>query len=167
MINPRKLAEEQKNLRALKIKNIKLNQTHYVKLAEPLSPKTKKLDEVKQSTHKLGVVIKESNSKNQTPHLAIENTPTHQPIENNERVITDVELENSFKNMENDNTGFFKTYHDPQRGWMLINYPNKMLSGTMVKTHDKKYNITPGVQKVFVNSTYDTAKSMNDTEKID
>ena len=41
MNNLRKLAEQQKNQRALKIKNRILKQTHDVKLAESLSPITK------------------------------------------------------------------------------------------------------------------------------
>ena len=40
-----KLAEKQKNERALKIKNRISRQTHDVKLAESSSPITKKLDE--------------------------------------------------------------------------------------------------------------------------
>ena len=68
--------------------------------------------------------------------------------------------------MEKDNTGFFKTYLDPHRGSMLNIYPNKMLHGTEVEINDKEYNITPGIQKVFVSSTYDVAESMNDTKKI-
>ena len=60
--NLRKLAEQQKNQRALKIKNRILKQTHDVKLAESLSPITKKLDE---TTKKLGEVIKGSNSVNE------------------------------------------------------------------------------------------------------
>ena len=50
-------------------------------MAESLSPFTKKLDEVKETTQKRGDVNKESQSE--TPQLAIENTPNHQPIENN------------------------------------------------------------------------------------
>ena len=46
----RKLAEEQKSQRALKIKNGILKQTHDTKLAESLSPVTKKFDEVNKST---------------------------------------------------------------------------------------------------------------------
>ena len=41
--NLRKLAEQQKQQRALKIKNRILKQTHDVKLAESLSPITKEL----------------------------------------------------------------------------------------------------------------------------
>ena len=65
MINLHKLAEQQKNQRALKIKNRISKQTHDIKLAESLSPITKKLEEVNQSTQKLGKVIKESNSENE------------------------------------------------------------------------------------------------------
>ena len=64
------------------------------------------------------------------------------------------------------NTGFFKTREDPQRGWMLNKYHIKMLRGTEVEFNDNKYNITPGLQKVFTNQSYETAKSMNDTEKL-
>ena len=133
-INLRKLVEQQKEQRALKIKNKVQKQTHDIKLAESLSPITKKLDEVKETNQKISDVVKDS--QQETPQLAIEITPTHQPIENNEAVIYDVELENILNNMENNNTGFFETYHEPQRGWMLYNYPIKMLRGSMVKIND-------------------------------
>ena len=93
LFNLRKLAEQQKEQRALKIKNKLLKQTHGLKLAEPISPITKRLDEVKESTEKLGDVNKESQPK--TPQLAIENTPAPQPKESNEGVLYDVELENT------------------------------------------------------------------------
>ena len=64
MVNQRKLAEQQKNQRELEIKNRILKQTHDKKLAESLSPITRKLDEVKETTKKIGNVIKESNSGN-------------------------------------------------------------------------------------------------------
>ena len=57
LINLRKSAELQKNQRALKIKNIILKQTHDIKLAESISPITKNLDEVKETTRELGDVI--------------------------------------------------------------------------------------------------------------
>ena len=47
LINLRKLAEQQKNQRAEKIKNRILKQTHDIKLAENLSFITEKLNEVK------------------------------------------------------------------------------------------------------------------------
>ena len=98
LINLRKLAEQQKNQRALKIKNRILKQTQVIKLAESLSPITKNL-EVKQSTQELGEVIKTSQPN--TPQLRMENTPTtHQPIENNEGSIYDVQLENTLNNVK-------------------------------------------------------------------
>ena len=65
MINLRKLAEQQREQRAPKIKNKILKQTHDDKLAESLSPITKKLEEVNKSTKKIGDVIKGSNSENE------------------------------------------------------------------------------------------------------
>ena len=52
LINLRKLAEQQKNQRALKIKNEILKQTNDIKLAESISPITKKLDTINDSTKK-------------------------------------------------------------------------------------------------------------------
>ena len=105
-INLRKLAEQQKNQRAPKIKNRFLKQTHDIKLAENFSPITEKLDEVKKSTQDLADVIKESQPE--TPQLAIEKTPTtHHPIENNEGTIYDVEIENTLNKMT-DTTGFLR-----------------------------------------------------------
>ena len=166
--NLRKLAQQQKEQRALKIKNRILKQTHDIKLAESLSPITKKLDETsdnlknvfKESTQNLGNVIKENN----TPQLAIENNP--QPaIENNDGVAYDVQLEDTLNNMK-DKTGFFKTNYDSEHGWMLNNHPVKMLGGTEVEINESKYNITKGIQNVFNDKTYETAKSMNDNEKV-
>ena len=68
--------------------------------------------------------------------------------------------------MENKITGFFETYRDPQRGWMLINYPIKMLRGTGVEIDDNKYKKTPGLQKVFTDKIYKTVKSMNGKYKV-
>ena len=48
----RKLAEQQKNQRARKIKNRILKQTRDRKLAKSILPITKKLDEVTESTKK-------------------------------------------------------------------------------------------------------------------
>ena len=49
MVNIRKLAEQQKNHRALKIKKRILKLTHDFKLAESLSPITEKLNQVKKN----------------------------------------------------------------------------------------------------------------------
>ena len=121
LINLRKLAEQQKKQRALKIRNEILKQTHDKKLAERLSPITTRLDLVENNKGvRIGDIIKKS--QQETPQLAIENTQTqpetpqlpfennptaHQPLENIEGVIYDVELGNTLNNMKN-NAGFFK-----------------------------------------------------------
>ena len=52
LIKVRKLAEQQNNQRALKIKNRILKQTHVIKIAESFSPLTKNLDNTNDSTKK-------------------------------------------------------------------------------------------------------------------
>ena len=58
LYNLRKLAQQQKEQRAEKIKNRIFKQTHDVKLAESLSPITRKLGKVNKSTKKLGELVK-------------------------------------------------------------------------------------------------------------
>ena len=41
-----------------------------------------------------------------------------------------------------------------------------MLRGTKVEINENKYNIPPGIRKVLVDQSYDTAKSMTDNDKI-
>ena len=83
-----------------------------------------------------------SSKKNNTPQQAMENTPTtHQPMENNEGTIYDVEIENTLNKMT-DKTACFKTYHDPQRGWMLNNHPIKNLRETNVEIIENNYKNT-------------------------
>ena len=67
-----KLAEQQNSQRALKIKNRVLKQNHGVKLAESLSPITKKLDTINETTKKLGEIVKKSDVEDkstQTPAI--------------------------------------------------------------------------------------------------
>ena len=59
----RKLAEQQKNQRALKIKNRILKQTHDKKLAESLSPKTTRLDLVENNKRQKSVILLKSHNK--------------------------------------------------------------------------------------------------------
>ena len=60
-------------------------------LAENLSPRTKKSEEVTEATQKLRELIKESNSAIETPQLAIEKIQDDQ----NAGVLYDVSLENT------------------------------------------------------------------------
>ena len=152
LTNLRNLAEQQ-NINELLNKNRILKQTHDIKLAESLSPITKKLEEVNESTEKLAyIVVEKSQTENNVPQPALEHTQPLQPIENNEGVIYDTEVENTLKNMKN-NTGFFKTNEDRERGWIWNGYPIKILGATEVEILDNRYDITPCIQNVLVDST--------------
>ena len=50
-------------------------------------------------------------------------------------------------------TGFFKTNHNSQRGWIINNHPIKMLRGTKVEINENKYNIPPDLRKVLVDQS--------------
>ena len=63
LIRLTKLAEEQKDQRAIKKFKKKFNQIHDIILAENLSPFTKKLSEFKESTKELGKKIEKSQPK--------------------------------------------------------------------------------------------------------
>ena len=65
-----------------------------------------------------------------------------------------------------DNTGFFKTQHNPLSGRILNNFSIGTPGGSEVEISGNKYNVTPGLQKVFTDTKYETAKSMSDTEKV-
>ena len=57
-----------------------------------------------------------------------------------------------------DNADFIKTYLVPQCGWMINNHLIKMLRGTKVEINENKCNISPGIRKLLVDQSYDTAK---------
>ena len=80
-------------------------------------------------------------------------------------MIYDTELGNTLNNVRY-NTGSFQTFEDPEHGWMWKGNPNKLLGGTEVEINDKKYNITPGIQKVIVITSCITAKSRNDNDNV-
>ena len=64
MNNLRKLAEQQKNQHPPKIKNRLLKQTHGKRLAETLDPLPEKMENIIESTIKLGEIVKKSDVDN-------------------------------------------------------------------------------------------------------
>ena len=48
---------------------------------------------------------------------------------------------------------------------MLNNYPFKILRGTEVEINDIEYNITPGIQKVFTETSNIPLKKLNDKKE--
>ena len=175
LINLRKLANQEKNQQAPKIKKRISKQTHDVKLAESLSTITTKLDEtsknlgdvIKESTQKLRNVIKESQP--QTPQLALETSQPQLPIENNQDdtqpgVLYDASPENTLTKMKNKQKGFFKIREDKdgQRYWNGI--PIQTPRDSIVEVKGKKLNITTNLQNVFSDTTDESLKKKDKTE---
>ena len=166
LINLRKLAQQQKEERALKIKNRILKQTHDVKLAESLSPITK---ELKKSTKKISEVIKESNSEN----------------ENNQEIVP-VEIESEDENIQTilralPNSSMFsdqmtKTLGRPMSsanslkikstpsGATILGVPINILGGDRMQIKNNIYDLTLEIYKALSYTGYDgkTMKNEND-----
>ena len=158
--NLRKLAEQQKNQRALKVKNRILEQTHDEKLAETLSPIIKKLDEIKKTTQEslssitkqLGEIVKKSeveDGKTQTP--AIEN----------------ITISNSLRDtlsFMRKSKNFFKLEQDGKK--VLWNKePIIPLGENRVSIKGKEFDIKPNIQNYFTNTKL-TTKNMDNEDKL-
>ena len=147
--NLRKLAEQQKEQRALKIKNKILEKTHDVKLAESLSRITERLDEVIETTKKLFEKSDFEDGNTQTP--AIEKTTTSQS------------LRDTLSFMRK-SINFFKL---EQNGKKVIwnKTPIKALGENRNSIEIQEYDITPNIQSYFT-TTNQTTKNMDDEDKL-
>ena len=161
LINLRKLAEQQKEQRALKIKNRNLKQTHVDKLAESLSPIAERLDEVNKSTKEVSEIIKKSqpsqniktilqNSESQTP--AIKNRTGTQSFHDTLSHIKGSKI--FFKLVEDDDGKVF---------WNKI--PINALGENRISIKKQEYDIKPNIQKYFTNTNL-TTKNMDDEDKL-
>ena len=157
MINLRKLAEQEKNKRVLKIKNRILKQTHDIKLAESLSPITKKLDDVNETTRDLGDVIKIS--KPETPLLAIANTQTP-AIEN---TSTSQSLRDTLSFMKKSKKFFKLKQNANEVFWNKT--PIKALGDNRISIKVEEYDIKPNIREYFTN-TRQTTKNMDNEDKL-
>ena len=156
LINLRKIAEQQKNERALKIKNKISKQTHDIKLAESLSPITERLDLVENiKGEKIGEIIKKS--QQETPATEKTQTQSETPaIEKTQTqpgVLYEVSLENTLTNMKNKEKGFCKIGEDKngQRYWNGI--PIEVLRDSTVEINEKNFKITHNLQNVLTDTT--------------
>ena len=154
--NLRKLADQQKNERAIKIKNKILEKTHDIKLAESLSPITKKLDNINESakksltpindkldtindsTIKVGDIIRESNSS--------------------------ALLKDTLKSLENKSDNALKLVKDEANNMSILNKPIKSLGDNKILLDNNKvYDLSTEMHKALSNSSY-TGKSMRDND---
>ena len=151
LINLRKLSEQQKNERALKIKNRILKQTHDIKLAESLSPITKTLDYINKSTKEIGEVFKETNSK-----VDIKALPNSSNFSNAMR-----KLIGSLMNSRNS----LKITQDETGRANFLGVPIQISEGDTMKINETVYDLTPEIYKALTYTTY-TGKTMKDENDI-
>ena len=157
LINLRKLAQQQKNERALKIKNRILKQTHDIKLAESLSPITKKLDE---TTKKLGDVIKESNSENEINQGIVpvevesedENIQTNLRALRNSSIFSDQMTKTLGRLVSSANS--LKIKSTPS-GATILGVSINTLGGDRIQIKDNIYDLTPEIYKALSYTVYD------------
>ena len=149
--NLRKLAGQQKEQRAIKIKNRILKQTHDVKLAESLSPITKKLDEVNKSTQEVGDKIKESNSK-----IDLEALPNSSNFSNSMR-----EMIGSLMRSKNS----LRITQDESHRANILGVPIQISGADTIKINENIYELTPEIYKALSDTGY-TGKDMKDESDI-
>ena len=179
LINLRKLAEQQKQERALKIKNRILKETHNKKLAESLSPITEpiterldkvnksakkldsikesfspineKLDTINESTQKVGDIIKESNAEN-----------------NKETIITpSILLKDTFKSLA-ETPSSLKLNHDINGNFSILGTNITPLGGDKVQVYDKNYEFNPELHSALSKPSYtgNSMKNQNDKRTL-
>ena len=149
--NLRKLANQQKEQRALKIKNRILKQTHDIKLAESLSPITKKLDTSNESTQKVGDIIKETSSNEKIKAL-----PNSSKFSNAMR-----QMIGSLMNSRNS----LKITQDETGRATILGVPIQISEGDTMKINEKVYKLTPEIYKALTYTTY-TGNTMKDENDI-
>ena len=149
--NLRKLEDQQKNQRAIKIKNRILKQTHDVKLAESLSPITKKLDELNKSTQNLGDVIKESNSEK-----IIKALPNSSQFSDSMR-----EMIGSLMRSKNS----LRITQDESGRANILGVPIQISGADTIKINENIYELTPEIYNALSDTGY-TGKTMKNESDI-
>ena len=152
LLNLRKLAEQQKEERALKIKNRILKETHNIKLAESLSPITKKLDEVKKTTQKsLSPITKQLAKIDKKSEVIDGNTqtPAIENINISRSLLDTLSFMKTSKNV-------FKLIEDDVGKVFWNEVLIKPLGGNKISINDREYDITPDIQAYFTNTKLTT-----------
>ena len=167
LINLRKLAEQQKEQRALKVKNKILKQTHDIKLAESLSPITKNLDTINKSTKEIGEVFKSSNSENKQEIVPVEIESEDENIQTNLRALPNSSM---FSDQMTKTLGRLMSSSTSLRikpspsGATILGLPIITLGGDRIQIKNNNYDLTPEIYKAlsYTGYTGNTIKNEND-----
>ena len=147
-----------------------MKQTHDGKLAETLSPITEKLDEVNESTKKMGDVIKESNSKNENNQEIVpvahetedENIQTNLRALPNSSMFSDQMTKTLGRLMSSLNS--LKITASPS-GPTNLGVPIFTLGGDRMQIKEKISDLTPEIYKMLSDTGY-TGKTMKKESDI-
>ena len=167
LINLRELAEQQNRTTSSKIKNRNLKQTHDIKLAESLSPITKKLDE---TTKEVVNILKESSSENENNQeivpfeneLEDENIQTNLRALPNSSIFSDQMTRTLGRLMSSLNS--LKIIASPS-GPSILGVPLYTLGGDRIQIKDTVYDLTPEIYKALSDTGY-TGKNMKNESDI-
>ena len=159
LINLRKLADQQKNQRAEKIKNRIIEKTHDIKIAESLSPITKKLDEVSTSAQESLIPFNTNldtlNKSTEEVGEIIKDTNIPQP---------DTLLENTLSNMKT-NIGFFNIEERDNGDIFWNGFPVEEMGGIKLKINGKIHEIPQSIQKVLTDTSNIPIKQLDDKDR--
>ena len=142
--NLSQLPEQQKEQRAIKIKNRILKQTHDEELAKAFAPITNKLEKINESTKNLNP--KYLLFQNQLP----------------EGVTLSDSLVMTFPNM-NQSKNFFKAVRNDEGKLSWNNKVIEPLGGNKIKIDNKEFTLTPDIQKAMTATDYNF-RNMNDED---
>ena len=163
LINLHKLAEKQKNQTAITNKKRILKQTNDKKLAEHLSPVTKRIEEVIESTKKLEDVIKTSNSEKENTQeivpIEIDNIQTNKTSLPNSKKISS-KMKETLGALMNSRCSLKIMQDDSDRA-SVLRIPIHTLGGGGLKINHNIYDLTPEVYQTLSSTSY-TGKNMKD-----
>ena len=113
---------------------------------------------------KVGEVIEKSQPESIIPQTSTEHTPSHQPIENNEGVINDAEVENTLMNMKKQK-GFFNIEERDNGDIIWNGFSIEKIVGKKLEINEKIHIISDDLQNVFTNtSNFLPLKKLNDKD---
>ena len=157
--NLRKLAEQEKNERALKIKNRIIKQTHDINWAESLSPITKKLDEINKSTQEsLSPISGKLDTINEN------NQKLGDIIQEYNSSLPDTLFDDTLNKMKS-NIGFFNIEENDDGNIFWNGFPIEKMGGNKLKINEKVFKIPKSIQKVFIDTSDKSIKMLNEKDK--
>ena len=151
LINLHKLAGQQKNQRALKIKNRISKQTYDLKLAQSFSQITKKLDEVRETFQKLGADFKESKSEDNNIRAPPNSSTFSKSMR--ERLGSLMNSHNSLK-ITQDEFG--------QANFLCV--PIQISGGDRIRLNENVYDLTPEIYTALSSTSYTSTNRKDESE---